>query len=78
MSRNIGKEIKGALKRLYKKDKEGKIVKTHLNRQLIEEILINFNTQHFKKVFNTEVYNDKIYKKLEENETRNKIIRGEL
>ena len=70
----MGKCIKGSIKRLYEKDEDGKIIKIYIERKLIEETLINFNTNHFQKVFESPVYNNKIYNKLEEDYTRDKII----
>ena len=56
--------MKGSLKRLHEKNEEGNIIKTYIERQSIEDSLIDFNINHFKKVFQTEVYEDKIYPKL--------------
>ena len=69
--------MKGSLKRLYEKNEVGNIIKTHIERQSIEDSLIDFNTNHFKKVFQIEVHKDKICPKLQENAIRDKIIRGE-
>ena len=39
---------------------------------------MKFNENHYKKVMSTEAYKDKIYPKLQENETRNKILNSTL
>ena len=76
MHYNVGRGIKGSLRQLHEKDENGETIRIHLECQSIEEILINFNTNHFSKVFHSEIYKDKIYSKLEEEEMRNKIIVG--
>ena len=57
-------------------DDKGRIVKTHTKREEIEEQLTNHNRQHYTKVFKTPIYNDKIYKELQENSTRDEILLG--
>ena len=70
--------MKGSLKRLHKVDDEGNIVETHLNREMIEKKLIQFNTKYFKQAQNTNTFNDKIYNKLKNNKTWDKILKGTL
>ena len=47
-------------------------------RNEIEEVLISQNIAHYKKVLKTLIYQDKIYNKLTDNETREKILQGTL
>ena len=58
--------MKGSLKRLHEVDDEGNIIETHLNREMIEKKLIQFNAKHFK------------HNKLKNNKTRDKILKGTL
>jgi len=52
------------LKRLYEEDNDGNIIKIYTKREDIEEQLIKYNKKHYNKVFNTAIYQDKIYEKL--------------
>ena len=67
-----------ALKWLHDKDNDGKIVKTYTRREEIKEQLINYNKKHYAKVFETPIYQDKIYEKLQENTIRDQILNGTL
>ena len=78
LTKFVGKDMKGSLKRLHEVDKEGNIIETYLNREMIEKKLIQFNTKHFKQAQNTNAFNDKIYNKLKNNETWDKILKGAL
>ena len=78
MTRNIGKGIKGLLQRLHEQNENGKMIRMHLICQSIKKMLIDFNTNYFSKVLESEMYKDKIFQKLDEEETRNKIIAGQL
>ena len=60
------------------KDDNGKIKRYIYNRKDIEEKLIQYNQQHYKKVHKSKAYIDKINKKLIENETRDKILQDSL
>ena len=63
---------------MYVKNENEVITKTYLDRKTIERKLMKFNENHYKKVMSTEAYKDKIYPKLQEDETRNKILNGTL
>ena len=54
----------------------GEIKKTINNRAELESVLIKQNKIHYSKVFQTKFYNDKIYKKLLNKETRDRILQG--
>ena len=44
----------------------------------IEQAIFDYNTIHFKEAHETKVYQDKIYKQLQENEIRDKILDGRI
>ena len=50
------KGIKGNIKRLHKVDDNDNIIRTHLDREAIEEIIIEYNTQYFQQAYNTNAY----------------------
>ena len=62
------------LKWLYIKEENGNIIDTFLDRETIESKLLDFNQKHYKKVMSINEYKDKIHNKLQDNETRNKIL----
>jgi len=66
------------LKRLHEKDENGNIITTYLDRRSIEDKLLTFNRDHYRKVLNTNVYKDKIYHKFQDNPIRDKILSGTL
>ena len=44
----------------------------------IEQAIFDYNTIHFKEAHETKVYQDKIYRQLQVNEIRDKILDGRL
>ena len=64
LTKYIGRGVNGLLKWVHSMNNKGRIVKTHTKREEIEEQLINHNRQHYTKVFETLIYNDKIYEEL--------------
>ena len=40
--------------------------------------MIEYNRNHFKKAYQTKVYQDLIYSKIEEDDMQDKILRGDL
>ena len=46
--RYVGKGQRDSLKRIHESNKENVIVKTHIDYQSIESILIKHNKNHFK------------------------------
>ena len=54
------------------------ITETFLDRTTIERKIIDRNHQYYKKVMNTNAYNDKIYNMLQNNTIRNKILSRNL
>ena len=75
---DIGKGPKRLLKQIKTIDEVTKKEQIIYDRNEIEGKLIEQNLHRFKKVHNIRVYQDKIYYKLLENETRNKILDGTL
>ena len=49
-----------------------------IKRESIEEKIMTFNRNHFKKAHSTPIYNDKIYNELRNNSIRDKILNGNL
>ena len=41
-------------------------------------MIIEYNKSHFQKAYQTEVYQDKIYTKLQDDNVRDRILKGEL
>ena len=54
------------------------ITETLIKREEIEERLKEHNTNHLKKAHHSNVFNDRIYKRLRENSVRDKILNGTL
>jgi len=59
-------------------DEEEKVINVKYERKEIEEALIKQNIKHYRKVHDTLVYKDRIYRELLKNEIRNKILIGTL
>ena len=57
---------------------KNQIEKTYVSKEEIEQLIIQNNYKHFTQAHDTEIYNDQIYEKLQEDNTRNKIISGRL
>ena len=57
---------------------ERRIVETYYDIESIEKKIIEFNENHYKQVFLSEVYTNKIYKELLNNNTRDKILARRL
>ena len=74
MTRYIGKGERGSLRKLYIKDQSNTIIKTLTNWYHIESTIIEYNKEHFQQAHKTKVYEDKIYHKLKEDKTRDKIL----
>jgi len=49
-----------------------------LDHKTIETEIIWFNEAYYKKVFETKVFTDKIHNKLQEDNTRDKILSGKI
>ena len=62
--------MNGALKWLHEENNNGKILQTYTRREEIDEKLINYSKKYYTKVFETLIYQDKIYEKLQEDTIR--------
>ena len=65
LTRHAGKGVNGCLKKLIIKEDKGKL-STLVDRESIEEEIIQYNKQFFKKPTEMKVFNNKIYKRLNE------------
>ena len=78
MTKHIGKGPKRSLIRVHEKDENNNITNTYIGKEEIEKAIIKQNTMHFTKAHRSKAYQDKIYNKLQENNTRDKILAGQL
>ena len=78
LSRGVGKGEKKSLKQVRKVNEEGEILQEFYDRESIEHAIAEQNLQHFRQAFSSKAYKDKIYEKLQCNDIRNKILKGEL
>ena len=78
ITRHIGKGDRDGIKRLHVVNEDNQIIKTSINREQIEEEIIMYNEQHLKQAHSSIMYKDKIYKKLRNNDIRDKILDGRL
>jgi len=74
LSRYVGKGQRDSVKRFYKVDNNQKIIETYVDRDSIKKALRMHNTQHFKQAHQLIAYKDKIYKKLERDKIRDKVL----
>ena len=44
----VGKGVQGSLKKLHVKNQQSKILKSHIQKEAIEEEIIEYSTKHFK------------------------------
>ena len=72
---NIRKGMKQGLKRVIKKDNERNIVATYINRQEIEQALIKYNRNYYKKVLDSLLCKDKICNDLNNDSIQDKILK---
>ena len=63
---------------MYEKDNNNQIMKTCIGKEDIENVIIKYNKVHFTKAHESKVYQDKIYFKLQDDQIRNKILKGRL
>ena len=78
LSRHVGKDEREGIKRIHEVDDNNRIISTHVDRESIENKLIEYNEAHFTKAHNIIVYRNKIYDKLREDHVRDKILAGNL
>ena len=78
VTRHVGKGERDGIKRLHAVDAENRIIHTSVSREQIEEQIISHNEQHLKQAHSSIMCQDKMHKKLRDNEIRNKILDGRL
>jgi len=78
LTKHAGKGVKGNLKRLHIIEDNQTISRTIIGKENIEHEIKKFNENHFKQAHQSEMYKDKIYAELENNEIRDKILNGQL
>jgi len=71
------KSVNGCLKKLIITDENGTL-RTLLDRETIEQEIMNYNKRFFTQPTERKVYNDRIYKKLSEPAIYDKILAGTL
>jgi len=64
LSRHVGKGEREGIKRIHEVDDNNRIISIHVDRESIENKLIEYNEAHFTKAYETIAYRDKIYDKL--------------
>ena len=78
MTKFLSKGIRGSLRKVHIINETNEIIKTLISRKEIEDEIINYNRNHLKQAHHTKIYQDRIYKKLQKNEIRDKILSGTL
>ena len=78
LTKHAGKGVKGNLKRLRIINDNQAIQQTIIDKEQIEREIINYNQNHFKQAYQSEMHNDRIYAELDNNEIRNNIFNGQL
>ena len=78
MTKFLGKGIKGSLQKIYITNDQNQIIKILTIRNEIEQGIINHNHIYLKQAHITMIYRDRIYQKLKNNDTRDKILSGAL
>ena len=77
LTRHIGKP-KNALTKLRAQESNNSKLQTYYERKEIESKLIMHNRKHFSKAKDTKVYKNRIIKALNQNEIRDKILKGTI
>ena len=78
ITRHAGKGNRDSLKRTHESNEENVIVKTYVDRKSIESKLIEHNKNHFKQAHQSIAFKDKTYKKLKDDDVRNRVLKGEI
>ena len=73
---NVGKGQKNGLRKL--EIEEGDRVVTVCNKNEIERRIVKHNKEHVSKVKSTDACNDKTYSVINDDETRDNILNGDL
>ena len=78
LTKHAGKGVKTSLKRVHEVNQNNEIIQTHTEKEAIEQIIFNHNKNHYREACNTPMYKDKIYQKLQQDDTRDTILDGNL
>jgi len=78
ITKHIGKGSRKSLIRLHEMDQNQQIIRTHIEKEAIEQAIIDQNKKHFKMAHESNMYKDKVYPLLQQDSVRNKILRGRL
>ena len=63
---------------MQKKDREGRVIAEHYQREDIEQEILDYNTLHFTKVHQSRAYDEKICNNLFRNNVCEKILIGNM
>ena len=78
LSRGVGKGERNSLKRVRIMNDNGEIIKEVQDRESIEQEIVEYNVKHFRQAFASKAYKDKVYNKLNIDDIRDRILKGEL
>ena len=63
---------------MHEVNANNQIIKTYIKKEHIEQAIADYNTTHYSQALNTPMHQDRIYPKLQQDETRNTILDGTL
>ena len=78
LTRHAGKGARDSFKIVHDVDDNIKIIKTHVNREWIEDEISKFNVKHFIKAHDDITHGCKIHKKLRQSSVRDRTLKGQL
>ena len=78
LTKHVGRGPKNSLKRVHILDNNDNIDKTLIQKEKIEQAIIQHNTNHYSQALDTPTHKDKIYNKLQEDRIRDAILDGTL
>jgi len=78
LSQGVGKGERNSLKRVRIINENGEIIKEVQDRESIEQEIVEYNIKHFRQAFASKAYKDKVYNKLNIDDIRDRILKGEL
>jgi len=76
--REVRKGERNSLKRVRIMNDNGEIIKEVQDRESIEQEIVEYNVKHFHQAFASKAYKDKVYNKLNIDDIRDRILKGEL
>lgn len=78
LSKHVGRGENKALSKVIRYNRKNEIVEIAHDKDEVETMVINHNTNHFKQAHNSILCKDKIYNKLTYRDMQDKILCGEL